>query len=126
MLRERLGRVVFALLFVGFNVTFWPQFVLGQRGLPRRYVDYPPNVGFDTPNLVSSLGYIVMAAGVIAFLVDVWISLRARVPAGDDPWGGYSLEWATASPPPEQNFVSIPPIRSERPAFDLRHPELTP
>ena len=126
MLRERLGRVVFVLLFVGFNATFWPQFVLGQRGLPRRYVDYPPGVGFDTPNLVSSLGYVVMAAGVIAFLVDVWISLRERVPAGDDPWGGYSLEWATTSPPPEQNFVSIPSIRSERPAFDLRHPELAP
>ena len=65
-------------------------------------------MGFDTPNLVSSLGYVVMAAGVIAFLIDVWVSLRRRVPAGDDPWGGYSLEWATTSPPPEQNFESLP------------------
>jgi cytochrome c oxidase subunit 1 len=126
MLRESLGRVVFALLFVGFNLTFWPQFVAGLRGLPRRYIDYPPDMGFDTPNLVSSLGYVVMAAGVIAFLIDVAISLRRRVPAGDDPWGGYSLEWATSSPPPEQNFTSLPPIRSERPAWDLRHPELAP
>jgi heme/copper-type cytochrome/quinol oxidase subunit 1 len=118
--------VVFALLFVGFNLTFWPQFVAGLRGLPRRYIDYPPDMGFDTPNLVSSLGYVVMAAGVIAFLIDVAISLRRRVPAGDDPWGGYSLEWATSSPPPEQNFTSLPPIRSERPAWDLRHPELAP
>ncbi len=126
MLRERLGRFVFVTLFVGFNLTFWPQFVAGMRGLPRRYVDYPQGIGFDAPNLVSSIGYLVMAVAVIAFLVDVVVSLRRRVPAGDDPWGGHSLEWATTSPPPEHNFDALPRIRSERPAFDARHPELTP
>jgi cytochrome c oxidase subunit 1 len=126
MLRERLGRVVAALLFVGFNLTFWPQFVLGLRGFPRRYVSYPADIGFDTPNLVSTIGYAVMFAGVVVFLADVAVSLRRRVPAGDDPWDANSLEWVTTSPPPEHNFDALPPIRSERPAFDLRHPELAP
>jgi len=112
MLRERLGRLVAVLLFVGFNLTFWPQFVLGLRGFPRRYVSYPADIGFDTPNLVSTIGYAVMFAGVVVFLADVAVSLRRRVPAGDDPWGGNSLEWVTTSPPPEHNFDEIPIVRS--------------
>jgi cytochrome c oxidase subunit 1 len=123
LLSERLGRAVFALLFVGFNLTFWPQFVLGLRGMPRRIVDYASDLGWDTPNLVSTLGAGVLTIGVLTFLADVWISRRRRTPSGDDPWGGYSLEWATTSPPPEHNFSSMPRIRSERPAFDLHHPK---
>jgi heme/copper-type cytochrome/quinol oxidase subunit 1 len=92
--------------------------------MPRRVVDYAPNIGLDTPNLVSSLGYVVMFVAVIVFLVDVGISLRRRVPAGDNPWDAYSLEWATSSPPPEHNFHRLPRIRSERPTFDMNHPEV--
>jgi cytochrome c oxidase subunit 1 len=121
MLSERLGRFVFVFLFVGFNLTFWPQFVLGMRGMPRRIVDYAQGLGFETPNLVSSIGAGVITLGVLLFLFDVWRARRHPVPAGDDPWGGYSLEWATTSPPPEHNFSSLPRIRSERPAFDLHH-----
>ena len=77
-------------------------------------------------NLVSSLGVVVLSAGVLLFLVDAFTARRRRTPAGDDPWGGFSLEWATTSPPPENNFSSLPRIRSERPAFDMRHPELAP
>jgi cytochrome c oxidase subunit 1 len=126
MLRESIGRWVFYLLFFGFNLTFWPQFVVGLRGMPRRIVDYATGLGFDTPNLVSTIGAGVMTAAVLLFLIDLWISRRHRIPAGDDPWGGSSLEWATTSPPPEHNFTTVPRIRSLRPAFDLRHPELDP
>ncbi len=113
-------------MFIGFNLTFWPQFILGQRGMPRRYVDYSSGLGYDTPNLVSTIGAYVMAVAVLVFLVDVWSSLRRRREAGDDPWGGYSLEWATTSPPPEYNFDHFPRIRSERPAYDQRHPGVAP
>jgi cytochrome c oxidase subunit 1 len=96
MLRESLGRWVFYLLFFGFNLTFWPQFVLGLRGMPRRIVDYSSGLGFETPNLVSTIGAGVMTVAVLLFLADLWISRRHRIPAGDDPWGGSSLE----CPPP--------------------------
>ena len=122
-LSERLGRMIFVLLFVGFNCTFWPQFVLGGRGMPRRIVDFEPGLGFETLNVISTIGAFVIGAGVLAFLLDVVMSTKRQVPATDDPWGGFSLEWATTSPPPEHNFDALPPIRSERPAFDMRHPE---
>jgi cytochrome c oxidase subunit 1 len=125
-LSEAIGRWVFAWLFVGFNLTFWPQFVAGLRGMPRRIADYPRGLGFETPNLVSTIGVVAMSVGVLLFLADVWLAFRRREPAGDDPWGGSSLEWATTSPPPHHNFATLPPIRSERPAFDLRHPDLEP
>ena len=99
---------------------------LGLRGMQRRIVDYPRGIGFETPNLVSSLGVAVMTVGVLLFLWDVWWCRRNGTPAGNDPWGGHSLEWATTSPPPHHNFARVPRIRSERPAFDLRHPELVP
>jgi heme/copper-type cytochrome/quinol oxidase subunit 1 len=75
-------------------------------------------------NLIASVGAALMFVGVVLFIVNVIVSSIAREPAGGNPWDGYSLEWATASPPPEFNFTELPPIRSERPVFDLNHPEL--
>jgi heme/copper-type cytochrome/quinol oxidase subunit 1 len=88
--------------------------------MPRRFADFPPDQGFDYLHLVSSLSHILTVVAILVFLGNVFWSLRRGAPAGDDPWGGYSLEWATSSPPPEYNFKALPLIRSERPAFDAR------
>ncbi len=119
-LGEGLAKVHFWLLFIGFNIAFWPQHLLGLRGMPRRVADYEADRGWTWLNLVSTVGAFVAAVGVAVFLVNLWVSHRRKVPAGDDPWGGYSLEWATTSPPPEHNFDRLPRIRSERPAYDAR------
>jgi cytochrome c oxidase subunit 1 len=120
-LSERIGKLGFWFTFVGFNWTFWPLFVVGLRGMPRRIQTYPASAGWTDPNLLSTIGFGVLVIGVLLFVVNLIVSIRTRVPAGDDPWGGYTLEWATTSPPPEHNFEWLPPIRSERPVFDWRH-----
>jgi cytochrome c oxidase subunit I len=120
MFREGLGRVAFAFIFVGFNVTFWPQFIVGMRGMPRRVVDYPADIGWQVPNAVSTAGVVFSTVGILVFLAAAFLSLRRPEPAGDDPWRGNSLEWATSSPPPHHNFLRLPPIRSERPTHDER------
>jgi cytochrome c oxidase subunit I len=122
LLKESLGRIAFTFLFVGFNLTFWPQFVLGERGMPRRIVDYPASTGWGDLNLLSTIGSYLIALGVLTFVVDVVLSIRRREPAGDDPWGGFSLEGATTSPPPEHNFDRLPKIRNERPTLELTQP----
>ena len=123
MLREWLGRVQFVLLFVGVNLTFFPMFLLGYDGMQRRVADYSPNAGLTTNNALATAGAFVIAAGVLAFVVNLVVSLRRRVPAGHDPWAGQTLEWATTSPPPRLNFASLPPIRSYAPLLDLRERE---
>lgn len=120
MLRESLGRVHFILMTIGTNMTFFPMLVLGYDGMVRRVADYPAAAGFTTLNEVSSAGSAVIALSVLVFIVNVWWSLRRRVPAGADPWGGHTLEWWTPSPPPRDNFADLPPIRSYAPLLDLR------
>jgi cytochrome c oxidase subunit I len=125
MLDERLGKVHFWLLFVGFHTTFLVQHWLGVEGMPRRIADYRPTDGFTTLNEVSSIGAFVLGASTLPFLYNVWKTRRAPKVNLDDPWGwGRSLEWATTSPPPRHNFYELPRIRSESPAFDLHHPEI--
>jgi len=125
MLDEKLGKIHFWMLFIGFQTTFLIQHLLGIEGMPRRYADYLPEDGFTWMNQISSVGAFVLGASTIPFLYNVWKTYRtAPLVETDDPWGyGGSLEWATSCPPPRHNFVSIPRIRSERPAFDLHHPE---
>jgi cytochrome c oxidase subunit 1 len=122
---ERLGKIHFVTLFIGFHTTFLIQHLLGIQGMPRRVADYSAADGFTTMNTISSIGAFLLGASTLPFLYNLYVSLRARGHvAADDAWGyGNSLEWATSSPPPEHNFLSIPRIRSERPAFDLHHPQ---
>jgi cytochrome c oxidase subunit I len=121
MLNESLGKLQFVMVFIGFNLTFFPMHQLGLAGMPRRIADYAANAGWNDLNLAASIGGFVIAASMIPFLWNVFISLRNGKIAGDDPWQANTLEWATSSPPPPYNFDHLPEIRSERPLFDLRH-----
>ncbi|WP_030507027.1 cytochrome c oxidase subunit I [Microbispora rosea] len=126
MLNEPLGKIHFWMLFIGFHLTFLIQHWLGAQGMPRRYGDYAAADGFTWMHQVSSLGAFLLGLSTLPFLYNIWWTVRhGEKVTVDDPWGhANSLEWATSCPPPRHNFVSIPPIRSERPAFDLRYPRL--
>ncbi|MCB0907712.1 MAG: cbb3-type cytochrome c oxidase subunit I, partial [Nocardioidaceae bacterium] len=124
-LDERLAKLHFWLLFVGFHTTFLVQHWLGVEGMPRRYADYLPSDGFAVLNQVSTVGAFLLALSTLPFLWNVWRSRQAPLVQVDDPWGwGRSLEWATSCPPPRHNFEQLPQIRSDSPAFDLHHPDV--
>ena len=121
MLNETLGKVQFVLMFIGFNLTFFPMHQLGLAGMPRRIADYAGSAGWSELNLAATIGGFIIAFSMLPFFWNVLISLRNGKIAGDDPWEGNTLEWATSSPPPPYNFDHLPEIRSERPVFDARH-----
>ncbi|MEA2622616.1 MAG: cytochrome c oxidase subunit [Chloroflexota bacterium] len=121
VLDERLGKLNFWLLFIGTNVAFFPQHLLGLDGMIRRIADYSPNAGWTELNFLSSIGAFMIATSMLPFLWNVFITLRRPPDAPSDPWDAYTLEWATTSPPPVYNFDALPPVRSERPLFDLKH-----
>ncbi|MEV5596106.1 cytochrome c oxidase subunit I [Streptomyces sp. NPDC052496] len=126
MLDERLGKIHFWTLFTGFHTTFLVQHWLGAEGMPRRYADYLHADGFTWLNTISSVGSFLLGLSTLPFLYNVWRTAKYGEKVHvDDPWGyGRSLEWATSCPPPRHNFLTIPRIRSESPAFDLHHPEI--
>ncbi|MEV0642171.1 cytochrome c oxidase subunit I [Streptomyces sp. NPDC050619] len=131
MLDERLGKIQFWTLFVGFHTTFLVMHWLGAEGMPRRYADYLAADGFTVLNTISTIGSFLLGISTLPFLYNVWKTAKyGKKVEVDDPWGfGRSLEWATSCPPPRHNFNALPRIRSESPAFDLHHPEyaaLTP
>jgi cytochrome c oxidase subunit 1 len=127
MMDERLGKIHFWTMFIGFHLTFLVQHWLGAAGMPRRYADYLPTDQFTGMHLVSSIGAFLLGLSTLPFIWNVFRSFRfGRVVTVDDPWGfGNSLEWATSCPPPRHNFTELPPIRSERPAFELHYPHLS-
>jgi cytochrome c oxidase subunit 1 len=123
MLDDRLGKLHFGLTFVGFHTTFLVQHWLGAAGMPRRYADYLPSDGFTTLNTVSTIGAFILGTSMLPFLWNVYKSYQTgRLVVIDDPWGfGNGLEWVTSCPPPVHNFVRLPRIQSERPAFDVKY-----
>ena len=121
MLSERLGQVNFWVWMVGFTLMVLPWYQLGAEGMPRRIADYPAGSGWEPLNLLATGGAMLVALGTLPFLAAVILALRRPADAPADPWGaGNSLEWVTSSPPPEHNYRWLPPIRSERPAYDMR------
>jgi cytochrome c oxidase subunit 1 len=124
-LDETLGKIQFWLFLIGMNLTFFPMHILGILGMPRRQYTYPPNLGWDGLNLAASLGVILLIVAVLIFLVNLvkTFAVKPAVPMPDDPWDAFTLEWATTSPPPPENFKSIPTVRSRRPLWDKKHPD---
>lgn len=121
MLDERLGRWIFWLLVCGFNLTFFPMHILGLMGMARRTYTYPDLAGWGALNFAETIGAFLMGVGVLVLVFDVLRALRSTVRAADNPWNGWTLEWAMSSPPPAHNFSTLPPIASARPLWDLTH-----
>ena len=117
MLSERLGRIGFWVLFVGFNVTFFPMHQLGLYGMPRRVYTYQPELGWATLNQIASAGAGLMAIALLLYLANIVIALRRGEAAPDNPWEAPTLEWATSSPPPPYNFEPVPTVSSREPLW---------
>jgi cytochrome c oxidase subunit I+III len=118
MMSERLGRWVFALIFVGFNLTFFPMHILGLEGMPRRIYTYQPDLPWHGLNLFISASSVILIAGFLLFFFDAIRSARDGLPAGPNPWDAATLEWATSSPPPSYNFALIPVVNGSNPLWE--------
>jgi cytochrome c oxidase subunit I+III len=117
MLDERLGKWNFWLFFIGFNLTFFPMHNLGLHGMPRRVYTYPADMGWNTLNLVASIGAGIIALSALLFIVNVLRSWRRGAVAGDNPWGASTLEWAVQSPPRPYNFARVPVVHGREPLW---------
>jgi len=120
LMNETLGKWTFWVMFIGFNVGFFPMHILGLAGMPRRIYTYAEGLGWGPLNLIVTLGSYLFAIGVLLFVVNVFVSLKRGQRAGDNPWDGASLEWSTSSPPPVYNFAVIPTVASRYPLWEGR------
>lgn len=120
MMNETLGKWSFWVMFIGFNLGFFPMHVLGLLGMPRRIYTYAPHMGWSTTNMITSIGSFIFAAGILIFIVNMFVSLRRGAPATANPWDAPTLEWAVPSPPPVYNFAVIPLVASRHPLWEDR------
>jgi cytochrome c oxidase subunit 1 len=124
MMGETSGNWAFWLIFIGFNLTFFPMHILGLQGMPRRIYTYQPDMPWYGLNLFVSLSSVILIVGFLVFFIDAIRSARYGLPAGDNPWNAATLEWATSSPPPPYNFARIPIVRGPNPLWET--PEVLP
>ena len=124
LMNERLGQVQFWLMLIGVNMTFFSMHILGLLGMPRRIYTYPDNLGWNEMNLLQTVGAFILGIAIMVFFWNLIISLRSGEPAGDDPWDAFTLEWDTTSPPAHYNFLKIPTVRSRRPFYDKKNPDI--
>lgn len=118
MMSETLGKIGFWMIFLGFQLAFFPMHFAGLLGMPRRVYTYPAGLGLEVPNLLSTIGAFVVASAVLLFVINGLYSLYRGPIAPSNPWGATSLEWATSSPPPPYNFAHIPVVESRTPLWD--------
>ena len=123
-LGERLAQVQFWMMLVGMNLAFFPMHLLGLLGMPRRIYTYPANSGWNELNLLSTVGAFLVGLSVMVFIFNVIGSLKNGQKAGSDPWDAFTLEWDTTSPPKKYNFLTIPVVRSRRPFYDKKYPDI--
>jgi cytochrome c oxidase subunit 1 len=122
MMSETLGKWHFWLFALGFHVTFDTMHIPGILGMPRRIYTYDAGRGWDTLNLICTIGVGIQALGILCFVANILWSLWKGKRAGNDPWDAWTLEWSTTSPPPEYNYARLPVVQSRRPLWDLKHP----
>lgn len=120
MIDETMGKWCFWIIFTAFNVAFLPMHLTGLLGMPRRVYTYPSGLGWDIPNLITTIGAYVLALGVLLYVINVLKSWRSGALAGPNPWDGPTLEWATPSPPPPYNFAVLPAVASRHPLWEDR------
>ena len=120
LMSEAAGKLHFWLMFIGMNLTFMPMHWAGMLGMPRRVYRYDADQGYDLFNAMSSYGSYILAIGMVVFAVNLLRSLKHGAPAGNDPWGGATLEWELPSPPPDYNFAVLPHVTSRHPLWDAK------
>jgi cytochrome c oxidase subunit I len=123
MLDETLGKLHFWLFLIGFHLTFDTMHIPGVLGMPRRIYTYEPGRGWDTWNLIVTIGAFIQGLAILIFVANLVFSYFSGSKAGNDPWDAWTLEWSVSSPPPAYNFASIPTVSSRRPLWDRKHPE---
>lgn len=120
MMNEKLGKWNFWVMFIGFNIGFFPMHIAGLLGMPRRIYTYSSRMGWDSVNLITSIGSFILAIGILIFLINVIISLKRGEKASSNPWDAATLEWSMSSPPPPYNFAVIPAVASRHPLWEDR------